>query len=155
VLATVAVPVVIYGLMPLLHRVRIALLTQRAPVRPKKRASDMNATPRRTRMKAITQDRYGSADVLRHRDIDEPTPGDHEVLVRVQATGIARGVLHVMTGEPYLMRLMGCGLLKPKNPVLSRKTRRRADVVGIFPDRPSSCGSSARALKVVGSASSF
>jgi NADPH:quinone reductase-like Zn-dependent oxidoreductase len=68
-------------------------------------------------MKAITQDRYGSADVLRLRDIDVPTPGDHEVLVRVKAAGIARGVLHVMTGEPYLMRLVGFGLLKPKNPV--------------------------------------
>jgi NADPH:quinone reductase-like Zn-dependent oxidoreductase len=68
-------------------------------------------------MKAITQDRYGSADVLRLRDIEEPTPGDHEVLVRVQAAGIARGVLHVMTGEPYLMRLLGFGLRKPKNPV--------------------------------------
>ena len=68
-------------------------------------------------MKAITQDRYGSADVLRLRDIDVPTPGDHEVLVRVQAAGIARGVLHVMTGEPYLMRLVGFGLLKPKQPV--------------------------------------
>jgi NADPH:quinone reductase-like Zn-dependent oxidoreductase len=68
-------------------------------------------------MKAITQDRYGSADVLRLRDIEVPTPGDHEVLVSVQAAGIARGVLHVMTGEPYLMRLMGFGLLKPKNPV--------------------------------------
>jgi NADPH:quinone reductase-like Zn-dependent oxidoreductase len=68
-------------------------------------------------MKAITQDRYGPADVLRLRDIEEPTPGDHEVLIRVHAAGIARGVLHVMTGEPYLMRLVGFGLLKPKNPV--------------------------------------
>ena len=68
-------------------------------------------------MKAITQDRYGSADVLRLRDIEEPTPGEHEVLVSVQAAGIARGVLHVMTGEPYLMRLLGFGLMKPKNPV--------------------------------------
>lgn len=68
-------------------------------------------------MKAITQDRYGSADVLRLREIEEPTPGDHEVLVRVQAAGIARGVLHLMTGEPYLIRLAGFGLLKPKNPV--------------------------------------
>ena len=68
-------------------------------------------------MKAITQDKYGSADVLRLRDIEQPTPSDHEVLVRVQAAGIARGVLHVMTGEPYLMRLVGFGLLKPKNPV--------------------------------------
>ena len=68
-------------------------------------------------MKAITQDRYGSADVLRLRDIEEPTPRGHEVLVRVQAAGIARGVLHIMTGEPYLIRLVGYGLLRPKNPV--------------------------------------
>ena len=68
-------------------------------------------------MKAITQDNYGSADVLRLRDIEQPTPSEREVLVRVQAAGIARGVLHVMTGEPYLMRLVGFGLLKPKNPV--------------------------------------
>jgi NADPH:quinone reductase-like Zn-dependent oxidoreductase len=68
-------------------------------------------------MKAITQDKYGSADVLRLRDIERPTPSEREVLVRVRAAGIARGVLHVMTGEPYLMRLVGFGLLKPKNPV--------------------------------------
>src|ERR1700712_4571751 len=68
-------------------------------------------------MKAITQYRYGSAGVIRLRDIEEPTPGDHEVLIRVQAAGIARGVLHVMTGEPYLIRLVGFGFLRPKNPV--------------------------------------
>src|SRR3954454_9890784 len=69
-------------------------------------------------MKAITQDKYGSADVLRLRDIDPPTASDHEVVVRVHAAGLARGVLHVMTGEPYLMRIMGFGLVRPKNPVL-------------------------------------
>jgi len=68
-------------------------------------------------MKAITQDRYGSADVLRLRDIEQPTPSEREVLVSVRSAGIARGVLHFMTGEPYLMRLVGFGLLKPKNPV--------------------------------------
>jgi NADPH:quinone reductase-like Zn-dependent oxidoreductase len=80
----------------------------------------MTTAPRRTPMKAITQDRYGSADVLRLRDIDEPTPGEHEVLVRVGAAGLARGVIHVMTGAPYLMRLVGFGLLRPKNPVLGQ-----------------------------------
>ena len=70
-------------------------------------------------MQAITQDKYGSADVLQLRDIDQPNPGDHEVVVSVQAAGIARGVLHVMTGEPYLMRLVGFGLL-------NRRTRFRA-----------------------------
>jgi NADPH:quinone reductase-like Zn-dependent oxidoreductase len=76
-------------------------------------------------MKAITQDRYGSADVLELREIEEPTPGDHEVLVKVQAAGMARGVIHVMTGEPYLMRAMGFGFRKPKTPVLGQ------DVAGI------------------------
>src|SRR4051812_34305639 len=68
-------------------------------------------------MKAITQDTYGSADVLRLRDIEQPTPGDHEVVVKVEAAGVARGVIHVMTGEPYLIRIMGFGLRKPKSPV--------------------------------------
>jgi hypothetical protein len=82
-------------------------------------------------MKAITQDRYGSAEVLRLRDIEEPTPGDHEVLVRVQAAGIARGVLHVMTGEPYLMRLVGFGLLRPKNPGPETGAELRAEKGGL------------------------
>jgi NADPH:quinone reductase-like Zn-dependent oxidoreductase len=86
-------------------------------MRRENRNSVVTASPRRTAMKSITQDRYGSAEVLRLRDVDEPTPGEHEVLVKVQAAGLARGVLHVMTGEPYLMRLVGFGLLKPKNPI--------------------------------------
>jgi NADPH:quinone reductase-like Zn-dependent oxidoreductase len=68
-------------------------------------------------MKAIVQNSYGSADVLELRDIDRPTAGDGEVLVRVHAAGVNRGTLHVMAGEPYLMRLMGFGVLKPKSPV--------------------------------------
>lgn len=68
-------------------------------------------------MKALTQDSYGSADVLELRDISAPAPGDHDVVIQVHAAGLARGVLHLMTGEPYLMRLMGFGLTKPKNPV--------------------------------------
>jgi NADPH:quinone reductase-like Zn-dependent oxidoreductase len=46
-------------------------------------------------------------------------------VVKVEAAGIARGVIHVMTGEPYLMRVMGFGLRKPKSPVLGQ------DIAGI------------------------
>jgi NADPH:quinone reductase-like Zn-dependent oxidoreductase len=42
---------------------------------------------RRSSMKAITQDRYGSADVLEFRDIEDPVVGDDDVLVRVRAAG--------------------------------------------------------------------
>ncbi|HET6754480.1 MAG TPA: hypothetical protein VFH23_11085 [Jiangellaceae bacterium] len=52
-------------------------------------------------MKAIVQDTYGSADVLELRDIDKPEIADDEVLVRVHAAGVDRGVWHLMTGLPY------------------------------------------------------
>ena len=65
-------------------------------------------------MKAIVQDGYGSAGVLKLRDIARPSIGDGEVLVRVRAAGVDPGVWHLMTGEPYLVRVMGFGLRKPK-----------------------------------------
>src|SRR5437660_3274707 len=67
-------------------------------------------------MKAIFQDRYGSTDVLQFGDVEKPEVGDDEVLVRVHAAGVDRGVWHLMTGLAYPMRLM-YGLRKPKTPV--------------------------------------
>jgi NADPH:quinone reductase-like Zn-dependent oxidoreductase len=68
-------------------------------------------------MKAIVQDTYGSTDVLELGDIDKPEIADDEVLVRVHAAGVDRGVWHVMAGLPYPLRLAGYGLRTPKNPV--------------------------------------
>lgn len=67
-------------------------------------------------MKAIVGDTYGPPDVLELRDIDRPEIGDDEVLVRVHAAGVDRGVWHLMTGLPYLTRL-AFGLRAPKNPI--------------------------------------
>ena len=61
-------------------------------------------------MKAIVRDEYGSPDVLELRDIDRPEIADEEVLLRVHAAGVDRGVWHVMTGLPYPIRLAGYGL---------------------------------------------
>jgi NADPH:quinone reductase-like Zn-dependent oxidoreductase len=55
-------------------------------------------------MKAIMQDRYGSADVLELREVAAPAFGDDEVLVRVRAAGCGPDVWHMTTGEPYFMR---------------------------------------------------
>jgi len=71
-------------------------------------------------MKAVVQDAYGSADTLRFEDIDMPVIGDEEVLVRVRAAGVDPGVWHLMTGRPYLVRLMGMGVRRPKVPVKGR-----------------------------------
>jgi NADPH:quinone reductase-like Zn-dependent oxidoreductase len=68
-------------------------------------------------MRAIVGKSYGSADVLRLRDIEPPQISRDEVLVRVDAAGLDRGVWHVMTGLPYPIRLAGYGLRAPKNPV--------------------------------------
>lgn len=57
-------------------------------------------------MKAIVQDRYGSADVLEFRDVEDPEMGEDEVLVRVRAAGCGPDVWHLMTGRPYFVRLM-------------------------------------------------
>ena len=68
-------------------------------------------------MKAMVQDTYGSADVLELRDIDKPVVEDDEVLVQVRAASVHPDVWHVLTGLPYVLRMMGAGLRKPKNPV--------------------------------------
>src|SRR5918998_2060784 len=76
-------------------------------------------------MKAIVRDTYGSPEVLELRDIDKPEIADDEVLVRVYAAGVDRGVWHIMTGLPYPIRLAGYGLRAPKNPVVG------SDVAGV------------------------
>lgn len=76
-------------------------------------------------MKAIVQNTYGSADVLEFRDIDVPTVGDDQVLLRVQRAGLHIGDWHVMTGLPYMLRAVGFGLFAPNVRV------RGMDVAGI------------------------
>src|SRR3954462_13794952 len=76
-------------------------------------------------MKAIVQDAYGAGtEVLRLDDIAKPEIGDDEVLVRVHAAAVDRGVWHLMAGLPYPVRFAGYGVRAPKNAV------RGADVAG-------------------------
>ncbi len=70
------------------------------------------------RMRAVTQARYGNSQVLAVATIDRPTIGPDEVLIDVHAAGLDRGTEHLMTGRPWLLRLAGFGLLRPKQPVL-------------------------------------
>jgi NADPH:quinone reductase-like Zn-dependent oxidoreductase len=83
-----------------------------------------------SRMKAITQHTYGSADVLGLEDIATPVAGPDEVLIRVRAAGVGPDVWHLMTGLPYFVRLMGFGLRKPKARVLGLDIAGTVDAVG-------------------------
>ncbi len=75
------------------------------------------ATTRAQAMQAIVQTEYGSAEVLHLEEVPRPAPGPQEVLVKVRAAGLNRGVWHLMEGKPYLIRMMGFGVGKPKNPI--------------------------------------
>ena len=94
----------------------------------------MHATPLNestSTMRAIVNDTYGEAgDVLRLDDVAVPNIGDDEVLLRVHAAGVDRGVWHLMTGLPFPVRFAGYGVRAPKNPVRGREVAGRVEAVG-------------------------
>jgi len=95
-------------------------------------ATARKPTTREATMRAIVQDRYGELDVLELRDIGKPVPKANEVLVRVHAAGLHRGDWHVMTGLPYLIRIVvpTLGLRKPKVPVRGMDVAGQVEAVG-------------------------
>src|SRR5881409_1144918 len=74
-------------------------------------------------MKAIVYHQYGPPDVLRYEDLDKPSPGDQEVLLKVRAASVNPLDWHLLRGTPLLARLL-FGLRKP------RLTRPGRDVAG-------------------------
>jgi NADPH:quinone reductase-like Zn-dependent oxidoreductase len=77
-------------------------------------------------MKAIVRDRYGSASVLHLRDVEVPEAGDDEVLLGVRAAVLDRGAWHIMAGLPYLIRIAGYGVRRPRTIGLG------SDVAGVI-----------------------
>ena len=82
-----------------------------------------------TTMRAVVQDRYGEADVLRLDRVARPEIGSGQVLVRVQAAGVDRGVWHLMAGKPYAVRPV-MGLKAPKNRIRGREFAGVVEAVG-------------------------
>src|SRR5687767_3314738 len=54
------------------------------------------------------------AEVLSVGDVGTPRVTDGHVLVRVRAASLHPDVWHVVTGRPYVLRLMGAGLTRPR-----------------------------------------
>lgn len=67
-------------------------------------------------MTAVVQRGYGGTDVLSVDRIDVPEPGEGQVLLRVAAAGVDRGVWHIMAGLPYIVRPM-FGMSTPRQPI--------------------------------------
>ena len=83
-----------------------------------------------THMRAIVYHTYGSPDVLKLEEVQKPVPQDDEVLVKIHATSVNAGDWHLLRAKPFLMRLMGYGLLKPKNTILGSDIAGRVEAVG-------------------------
>lgn len=64
-------------------------------------------------MKAVVYEGFGSPDILRCQDIEKPTPGENEVLIKVRAASINPLDWKLMKGGPFLVRIL-LGLGKPK-----------------------------------------
>ncbi|MCH8074697.1 MAG: NAD(P)-dependent alcohol dehydrogenase [SAR324 cluster bacterium] len=76
-------------------------------------------------MKATIQEGYGAPErVLKLGEVDRPSVGDDDVLIRVRATSVNTPDWITVTGVPYIIRL-GFGLRQPPTPV------RGTDIAGV------------------------
>ncbi len=80
-------------------------------------------------MKAIVYSNYGSPDVLNCEEIEKPTAGENEVLIKVRAASVNPLDWHLMRGGPYIVRLL-FGLRKPRDTRLGRDVAGQVEAVG-------------------------
>ncbi|MDN4611562.1 NAD(P)-dependent alcohol dehydrogenase [Arthrobacter burdickii] len=82
-----------------------------------------------TAMKAVVQHRYGSTEVLSFQDVDKPTVGDGEVLVRIHGASVNHADWVYASGRPLIARL-AFGLRTPRNTVRGKDIAGRVEAVG-------------------------
>jgi NADPH:quinone reductase-like Zn-dependent oxidoreductase len=79
-------------------------------------------------MKAIVYHEYGPPNVMRLAEVDKPTPGDNEVLIKIHAVSLNRSDWEGLIGKPWYGRLGG--LRKPGHPILGTDIAGRVELVG-------------------------
>ncbi len=79
-------------------------------------------------MKAIVYTEYGPPDVLQLQEVEKPTPGDNEVLIKVHAASVNASDCEFLTGTPLYTRIWG--LFKPKYTILGSDIAGRVEAKG-------------------------
>lgn len=74
--------------------------------------------------------RYGPPEVLRLMEVEQPAPKDDEALIQVHAASVNAYDWHFLTADIFLVRLMGGGIFKPKDPRLGADIAGRVEAVG-------------------------
>ncbi len=80
-------------------------------------------------MKAIVYHQYGSPDVLKYEEVEKPTPGDDQVLIKIRAASV-NTLDRVHEGRSLLVRLLAGGLSKPKDSRLGRDVAGEVEAIG-------------------------
>ncbi len=81
-------------------------------------------------MKAIVYTKYGSPNVLEYLDLDKPTPKANEVLIRIRATSLNSWDWDLLRGKPFIVRLVGGGISKPKKKIIGCDVAGQIESVG-------------------------
>jgi NADPH:quinone reductase-like Zn-dependent oxidoreductase len=81
-------------------------------------------------MQAVVRHQYGPASALQVAQVAVPAITDEQMLIEVKAAGLDRGAWHLMTGRPYLLRIAGYGLRRPRTPGLGRELAGVVQAVG-------------------------
>ncbi|MBI3677347.1 MAG: NAD(P)-dependent alcohol dehydrogenase [Proteobacteria bacterium] len=87
-------------------------------------------------MKAAVCTRYGPPEVLQLQNVDEPVPGDQDVLIRIHATTVTASDCYIRSGIPsaplavrLMMRLV-IGFTKPRRPILGAVLAGEVEKIG-------------------------
>ncbi len=81
-------------------------------------------------MKAMVYTKFGPPDVLRLQEVEKPIPKDNEILIKVHAASANAYDWRHLRADPFLIRIMGAGLLKPKHKILGADMAGRVEAVG-------------------------
>jgi NADPH:quinone reductase-like Zn-dependent oxidoreductase len=81
-------------------------------------------------MKAIVGLRYGPPELLQFQEVEKPVPNNDELLIEVVAATINKADYILICGKPFLVRMMGGGLFRPKNRIPGSDMAGRVVMVG-------------------------
>ena len=81
-------------------------------------------------MKAMVYTKFGSPDVLQLKEVDRPLPKANEILIKVHAASVNAYDWRHLRADPFLIRFMGAGLLRPRHKILGADIAGAVEAIG-------------------------